>query len=90
MSSSIQINATESGFALAGELKFANAQAALSQAQREFEKLAKPAAGSVLELDLSELHSSDSAGLALLLKWRRDLMERGHQVSMVVDPIFSD
>jgi anti-anti-sigma factor len=78
MASEFHIIATDKGFALVGDLKFSNAQAAL----RTYSSLKKPVGLSEVEFDLSGLETSDSAGLALLLLWRRAWIESGAKVKM--------
>ncbi len=64
---STPISYTEEGFNLSGELIFSTASSVLSKANAH---LAKLQAETVI-IDLSKLDKIDSAGIALLLAWKR-------------------
>ncbi len=53
----------EGQFALSGEMTFATAEQILHDSEKPFDE------HSQIEIDLSEVTVSDSAGLALLLEW---------------------
>ena len=67
-------------FKLLGELSFASANLALKQTAKLFSSAAP------MEFDLSGIGRVDSAGVALLLEWRRSAHERGGKLDFVSPP----
>lgn len=78
MPTDFQILPTESGFSVTGELTFANAQAAI----KAFSGLPQSSNLDAVQFDLSGLQAGDSAGLALLLSWRRGYIGSGAKVEL--------
>jgi len=62
---SLVLNSNDQCIHVSGELTFATVNAVLEQSEQVFKPLTS------LDIDLSELVHSDSAGLALLVHWMR-------------------
>ena len=63
MKSTAEIKLAKEGFLISGDLCFSNVMSIYDQSLVHFNHFAK------LEFDLSQVKSSDSSGLALLLEW---------------------
>lgn len=70
----------EGRFAVEGELSFGTANTILRTSERQF------ALHKDLEVDLSGVERTDSAGLALLLEWKAQVEERGGSIRFVGVP----
>ncbi len=63
----LPIVCTEEGFNLCGELSFSNASVVLKKAKAHFDDIQVNS----VTIDLSKLEKIDSAGIAVLLAWKR-------------------
>lgn len=62
---SLKLDAKTNSIQLSGELSFSTVSTVLEQSEAVFESIA------ALDIDLTEIKRSDSAGLALLVHWIR-------------------
>jgi phospholipid transport system transporter-binding protein len=66
----------EGRFRISGSLSFANARALLLASRRSFR------GATALDIDLSALARSDSAGLSLLVEWSRVAQAAGQRITI--------
>ena len=71
---------TEGRFELVGEMSFGTASEILKISEPLFNQ------HQVLEIDLSNVERADSAGLALLLEWKAQANQRGHEIAFLGIP----
>lgn len=67
MNSAVSVTATEFGFKLGGSLVYAN----LSQVIDDAQSLLRNNQNQAIEIDCESLERVDSAGLALLIEWKK-------------------
>lgn len=67
-------------FELSGEMSFDTAAEILRSSEPAFGQFEK------LEIDLSQVQKADSAGLAVLLEWKAQAIQRAGQISYVGIP----
>ena len=70
----------EGRFELVGEMSFGTASEILKISEPLFNQ------HQVLEIDLSQVKRADSAGLALLLEWKAQANQRGHEIAFLGIP----
>ncbi len=82
MSDSATISVFESGIKLRGELVFASVSDLLSQG----EKLLSDQKNDTVEVDLAAVSRIDSAGLALLIEWKRAALKKQQKIKLLHIP----